>query len=400
MVILEVYKGDETPYYYSGYGVLEAYVRIGNESVKATATELKCLVLRGKNTSYDSQNSTYKAEDYAFSKLKERYKKWTGNSFDDKDLISFGLVNEQGNLTNAGVLLADESPIRCSRLFCTRWNGLNKSGGAVDALDDAEYSGSVISLIENGEAFITGELSIHELTDGYDAETYLQINTKLILQRKYGSKGEPIFVEEILAEIKKAYPHKREEADRIQRLLQTDEQLRFVCIRKYIENFEKVLLEITKCLKECGVDVEETQIERASIISFGNKKDSQNVIKSPFWSNIYVHDATDEELKQMYSQLESEDNEILLRCNIFLEELKKDVVSVNILDKLIFPPTKNDWKDYSEARKFFLGIKNPGISSKVRYNEQHTMAYVRIHPNVEDVFIINSSHVIKDIYEI
>lgn len=31
---------------------------------------------------------------------------------------------------------------------------MNKSGGAVDALDDAEYSGSVISLIENGEAFI------------------------------------------------------------------------------------------------------------------------------------------------------------------------------------------------------------------------------------------------------
>lgn len=154
LIILDVYKGDETPYYYSGDGVLEAYVRIGNESVKATATELKRLVLRGKNTSYDSQNSTYKTEDYAFSKLKERYKKWTGNSFDDKDLISFGLVNEQGNLTNAGALLADESPIRCSRLFCTRWNGLNKSGGAVDALDDAEYSGSVISLIENGEAFI------------------------------------------------------------------------------------------------------------------------------------------------------------------------------------------------------------------------------------------------------
>ena len=69
-------------------------------------------------------------------------------------MISFGLVNEQGELTNAGALLADESPILCSRLFCTRWNGLNKSGGALDALDDAEYSGSVISLIENGEAFI------------------------------------------------------------------------------------------------------------------------------------------------------------------------------------------------------------------------------------------------------
>ena len=68
--------------------------------------------------------------------------------------ISFGLVNERCELTNAGALLADESPIRCSRLFCTRWNGLNKSSGVLDALDEAEYEGSVISLIENGEAFI------------------------------------------------------------------------------------------------------------------------------------------------------------------------------------------------------------------------------------------------------
>lgn len=69
-------------------------------------------------------------------------------------MISFGLANEQGYLTNAGALIVDESPIMCSRLFCTRWNGLNKRGGIIDAFDDAEYSGSVISLIDNGEAFI------------------------------------------------------------------------------------------------------------------------------------------------------------------------------------------------------------------------------------------------------
>lgn len=154
LIILNVYKGEETPYYYAADGVLEAYVRVGNESVKATSTEQKRLVLRGKNTSYDSQNSMYKVEDYAYSQLRARYKKWTGNSFDEKDLVSFGLADEDGYLTNAGALLVDDSPIRWSRLFCTRWNGLNKSGGVVDALDDAEYSGSVISLIENGEAFI------------------------------------------------------------------------------------------------------------------------------------------------------------------------------------------------------------------------------------------------------
>ena len=154
ILILSISAGRSTPYYYKAGGVMEAYIRVGNESVKATSTELKRLVLRGRNTSFDSQDSSYRVEDYAFSKLKERYKKWTGNSFDDKDLISFGLANEQGYLTNAGALLADESPVRWSRIFCTRWNGLNKSGGMMDALDDAEYSGSIISLIENGEAFI------------------------------------------------------------------------------------------------------------------------------------------------------------------------------------------------------------------------------------------------------
>ena len=154
LIILDIFKGEETPYYYAADGDLEAYVRVGNESVKATPTEQKRLVLRGKNTSYDLQKSTFKVEDYAYSQLRARYKKWTGNSFDEKDLVSFGLANEEGYLTNAGALLADDSPIRWSRLFCTRWNGLNKSGGTLDALDDAEYSGSVISIIENGEAFI------------------------------------------------------------------------------------------------------------------------------------------------------------------------------------------------------------------------------------------------------
>lgn len=154
IIILEISKGEETPYYYIGDGVLETYVRVGNESVKATATEQKRLVMRGKNSTFDTQPSSYVAEDFAFTKLRARYKKWTGKRFEDKDMISFGLVDEFGKLTNAGALLADDSPIRWSRVFCTRWNGLNKSGGTIDALDDAEFSGSLIYLLENGEEFI------------------------------------------------------------------------------------------------------------------------------------------------------------------------------------------------------------------------------------------------------
>lgn len=54
LLTVEVMKGQETPYYYRGNGSTEAFVRIGNESVTANAAELKRLVLRGKNSSFDS----------------------------------------------------------------------------------------------------------------------------------------------------------------------------------------------------------------------------------------------------------------------------------------------------------------------------------------------------------
>lgn len=140
---------------------MEAYVRLGNESVKADATELKRLVLHGRNSSYDVLSTTYKASDYAFSKLHERYKAWTGESLEDKELISFGLVDDKGTLTNAGALMADNSPIRCSRVFCTRWNGLDKGGGVVDAIDDAEYSGSLIGLLNEGDSIYQAKHENH-----------------------------------------------------------------------------------------------------------------------------------------------------------------------------------------------------------------------------------------------
>lgn len=154
LLLLYVPAGAETPYYYTGDGVTEAYIRIGNESVVADATELKRLVMRGRNSSYDSVMSPYNYEDFSFSKLRERYKSWTGNSMTEKSFESFGIRDANGHLTNAGALLADDAPIRWSRLFCTRWNGLDKSGGQVDALDSAEYSGSLIILLNEGMSFV------------------------------------------------------------------------------------------------------------------------------------------------------------------------------------------------------------------------------------------------------
>ena len=151
---LTVFAGRSTPYYYKADGIMEAYVRVGNESVSAPVYVLNQLILKGMNRTFDALTSEYDFKDYAFSKLRERHKIWTNNSMEDKLFDSFDIRDDHGKLTNAGALLADDSPIRHSRLFCARWNGLDKSGGMVDALDSAEYSGSLIILLNEGAGFV------------------------------------------------------------------------------------------------------------------------------------------------------------------------------------------------------------------------------------------------------
>ena len=54
LVLLHVYTGQETPYYYIGDKQRLAFVRIGNESVVAGRIQLKSLVLKGAGKTYDS----------------------------------------------------------------------------------------------------------------------------------------------------------------------------------------------------------------------------------------------------------------------------------------------------------------------------------------------------------
>ena len=88
------------------------------------------MLLKGMNRTYDALTSEYDFKDYVFSKLRERYKVWTGNSWEDKLFDSFEIRDAGGKLSNVGALLADDSPVRHSRLFCTRWNGLDKTANS------------------------------------------------------------------------------------------------------------------------------------------------------------------------------------------------------------------------------------------------------------------------------
>lgn len=147
---LKVNSGHYTPYYYIGDGQRIAFVRVGDESVPTTAEHMVRLVLKGSNKTYDSLVTDYKQEDNTFIILANEFSKRTEQDWDKKFLLSFGLVTSNGYLTNAGALFADDCPLWQSRLYCTRWDGKDKS----DAINDAEFTGNVIMLLREAMNFV------------------------------------------------------------------------------------------------------------------------------------------------------------------------------------------------------------------------------------------------------
>ncbi|HGD1831366.1 TPA: ATP-binding protein [Streptococcus agalactiae] len=154
ILILSVFAGKNTPYFVVDGGTRTAYKRVGNQSVPASRIDLFNLSLKGEHISYDSLQSKKKIEDVSFKELKIEYKERTGKDFEEKDLKSFGLVNDENNLTIAGALFADNYQVYQSRVFCTRWNGLTKANGRMDALDDAEFEGNIIYLLKASLDFV------------------------------------------------------------------------------------------------------------------------------------------------------------------------------------------------------------------------------------------------------
>lgn len=203
LVLLHVYLGQETPYYYIGDKQRLAFVRVGNESVTADRIQLKSLVLKGSGRTYDSLPSSYKFEDMAFSKLKSVHYKRLQRSFEDNEFVSWGIIDENGNLTNAGALLADESPVRQSRIFRTRWNGLDMTSGLGEAIDDVELEGCVIGQLQDAVSFVRNnshkkwwkEDDYREELPDYPERAVTEAIANAIIHRDYMQMGSEIHID-------------------------------------------------------------------------------------------------------------------------------------------------------------------------------------------------------------
>lgn len=196
---LKVHAGHYTPYYYVGDGQRIAFIRIGDQSLSASAEQMVRLVLKGTNKTYDSLCTSYKMDNYSFAILANAFKKRTNQEWDKKYLLSFGLVNDNGYLSNAGALFADDCPLMQSRLYCTRWDGRQKT----DAINDAEFVGNVLLLLREAMNFVKANTKRgwEKLSDGrknkpeYAERAVLETMVNHIIHRDYTVMGSEVHLD-------------------------------------------------------------------------------------------------------------------------------------------------------------------------------------------------------------
>ncbi len=201
---IKVGDGPRTPYYYDADGRKEAYIRSGNQSIPAPKHVLDNLILKGQNTTFDELPSKFNISDLSFTLLNATLKRETGKELNiNKDLISLELITNTEKVTNAGLLLSDQGMLIQSRIFCTRWIGLVKGSTLGDALDDKEYTGSIISLLENAEVFIKNNSKIGWQINGmkrieiadYPLKAIREAIVNAIIHRDYQIVGSEIHID-------------------------------------------------------------------------------------------------------------------------------------------------------------------------------------------------------------
>lgn len=285
------------------------------------------------------------------------------------------------------------------------------------------------------------------LTDDYTEADYIGIQVKLMLLRKYyGSNNkENVNIKRLLSEAKTAFSNKLNEwntfsaefnqiemqqmehlladgtklniyttiedsvyglylhadENRINRLKNTAEAIRFFCTRKYIVEVEALIFRLYDLLVECGVSPQiGSPTSRSPMVYLGDtSQNTQAVTASPYWSNIYGHDATDDDIEQIGQEITLEEKKMLYLCISFTGELKKTPIQVKKLRKYVHPAARSSWGNFQAAQAFFCSIPNPGFSTKVRYNGKKNTAYIRIFPKVDEPFMINTPHVFSEGYE-
>ncbi|WFQ90859.1 divergent AAA domain protein [Mycoplasma feriruminatoris] len=201
-IVLTVMKGEETPYRYLTKKADVAYIRSGNQSIKANTNQLRNLIFKGTRQSFDTLKTKINWKQASFKSLNQKLNEIGQQAKTVNQLISLDLVKDDF-LTNAGALLADNKFIKSSKIHATRWNGNDKLNSEILTLNTKEFEGSLIDIFQKTEKFISDYNSVmwkkaDQKRIDYPNYPFLAIREALVnalIHRDYSIDGSQIDVD-------------------------------------------------------------------------------------------------------------------------------------------------------------------------------------------------------------
>lgn len=277
--------------------------------------------------------------------------------------------------------------------------------------------------------------------------SYVFLQTKLVMIRKYEDIGDPVYLRNVLDAAKNTYSDQlssinkiiqridqiensqfeiylsdgterdlheaiedviyglylHADKKKIEMLIKTNMATYMFAVEKYVTFWEEILNDSYDLINGVTADkYSREEFERASIIFVGTDNTQEKSIKSaPYWSNLRGRDALPSEADNVLEQLSEEERDILFLVTSFLEELKKPEYSKKVLLGMIHPVVKSYWGDFRSIHDEISDLKM-GYSNKVRFNDEHDCAYVLIfnHFSPDGLIVINQPQYAEDIAKI
>lgn len=131
------------------------YVRKDGQSVIARGEEIEEIVLNSKRKPFDEIITDTSYDDVTFDKLNYYYQKnnQTDVKVSEKLLISKNAMNNDGYLTEAGLIFADGAHNPNCNVSCRLWPGLSKGDSVM--LDRKNFSGDLLSVYDFAKNYIS-----------------------------------------------------------------------------------------------------------------------------------------------------------------------------------------------------------------------------------------------------
>lgn len=278
---------------------------------------------------------------------------------------------------------------------------------------------------------------------GEDERTNLKI--KLMLLRKYITNGETVQLKSIVEKLKTLLPQKTKEIDRIydnfkakssepmihinargeeqdirdvfqdmtygyflhadfdrvDRLRNTDENLLWVMIKKYVSEIEEAIIDIDGLIVREIQNVEQVPTSFASepVVRYADVKDNEKGKLQGRWRNLIAQPMSDDYMLEGFEGMNQEDIVCWLMGTAFLTKLNESSIpSPDEMRTVVLEDTISDWGDFSDIQKEIQSLGEYGLSTRVDYNNDGNVAWLKVFPDVREGFVVSVSQQVNVYY--